>query len=322
MADRDHTQADPDRDALIEEASAWFARLRSEPVSRADHRAFAAWLDMDPEHRRAYAEVEALWRELGELPDPRQALPPVPRPSRRPRLVAAAALLLAAVVAAPWLAPGIAGLAADHATAVGETGLVMLDDGSTLHLNTRTAVDVDYGPRKRRLTLHRGEVWLAVVPDAGRPFEVTAGEVTLRVLGTAFNVRAAGGAVSVAVAEGRVALEHPGGVMAAPLTLEAGEGARYADGRVAPAVVDPGAVAGWRDGRLVFTDHSLAEVVAEIDRYRRGVTVVAGDGLAGLRFSGALDVREPDRALVAIAQVLPLEVVRLGPYLTLIRPHP
>ena len=71
---------------------------------------------------------------------------------------------------------------------------------------------------------------------------------------------------------------------------------------------------------LIDVPDGLAGVVAEIDRYRRGVTVVAGDGLAGLRFSGALDLGDPEQALAVIAQVLPLDVVHLGPWLTLIKP--
>ena len=56
----------------VEQATAWFVRMRSDAVTTADRRAFTDWLTRDPRHAAAYAEAETLWGELGGLPDPRR----------------------------------------------------------------------------------------------------------------------------------------------------------------------------------------------------------------------------------------------------------
>lgn len=319
MAQRENSEPADAGATLVETATAWFVRLRSGPVSPARRQAFQHWLAAHSAHRRAYAEVQALWGELGHIPDPRPAAtPPAPSP-RRPWFAAAAVALVAMVATGLRLRPGVVGLGPEYVTAVGETTVVRLADGTTAHLNTDTALDVRQDGGQRRLWLHRGEVWLAVARDDGRPFEVVAGGALLRVLGTAFNVRVIDGAVAVTVAEGRVALAPRGEGRGALLTLGPGEGGRYEGGRAERLEVDPAAVAGWRNGRLVFTDRSLTEVVAEVDRYRPGVILLAGSGLGELRFTGALDVRRPGRALAAMTRVLPLQVMHFGPYLTVLK---
>ena len=56
---------------------------------------------------------------------------------------------------------------ADYQTAVGEQRKLRLTDGTRLWLNTASAVDADYGPELRRLTLLTGELFMESLIQAG-----------------------------------------------------------------------------------------------------------------------------------------------------------
>lgn len=325
----------PHDETLVEEATTWFVRLRSDGAGDGDRRDFEAWLRRDPAHADAYAQAEALWDEIGGMPDPRtgptgrqpdatvrRAAPSRPRRRRPLRHGALAAGLALVAVVGAWSIGGYDRLRADHATAVGEIRSVTLSDGSAVELNTDTALAVDITDHRRRIELFRGEAFFIVAPDANRPFEVVAGPVLSRAVGTAFNVADGGRSVTVAVDEGRVRVARlPAGRNAedGPV-LGVGQAARYGDGggiEVGP--VDVAATTSWRRGKLVFVNRPLRDVVDEIDRYRPGAIFFLDSVMAGARFTGMFNLRDTDAALAAIGTALDIDVVQVTPYLTLLR---
>ncbi|MGP1253498.1 MAG: FecR family protein [Kiloniellales bacterium] len=335
---------------LAEEATAWFVRMTSDLVTEADRRSFQAWLAQDPEHLHAYAEAESLWKELEAVPDLRDAgredraldLSAVsteeggesrrkaPRRARRGigdwRMGALAASLLLAAALGLLGGDVYDSWRADHRTAVGEIRSVVLQDGSRVHLNSNTALAVDFTEDRRRIDLYRGEAFFAVASDPQRPFEILAGDGVAKAVGTAFNVRQIEDSVDVAVTEGRVEVRWRPDFEAdgEAVTLGAGQAARYgaargADGEIQTVSVDVAALTAWRQERLVFADRPLRAVIAELDRYRPGRILFLESAIAEARFTGALDLRDSDQALTAIETTLPVEAVRLTPWLTLLR---
>lgn len=325
----------------VEQATAWFVRMRSDAVTTADRRAFTDWLTRDPRHAAAYAEAETLWGELGGLPDPRtdraegpgadrRRASPDPRARRGRaglgRLSGALAACVALAAVALWTVGGYDGLRADYRTAVGELRTVTLPDGSTVELDTDTALAVDFSPVRRRIELYRGEAFFTVAKDADRPFEVVAGGGVTRAVGTEFGVSDGGDSVTVAVEEGRVKIGRSGdGRVEDAVTVSAGEVARYdrtGDVRTAAAArrgQDVAAALAWRRGRVVFTDWPLRDVVTALDRYRPGAIFVLDSDIAAARFTGVFSLRDTDRALDAIEGSLAVDVVRITPYLTFLR---
>jgi len=90
-----------------------------------------------------------------------------------------------------------------------DTLAVTLGDGSSVHLASRTRVEVHGNqPSSVALALHRGELVCDVPHREGRSFTVTAGGVEVRVIGTRFSVKAtpsgAGERVEVNVTRGVV----------------------------------------------------------------------------------------------------------------------
>ena len=170
----------PERDRLASTASEWLVRMESGTITAAERLRFAEWLSSDPSHRDAYREAERFWHGLDRLnpddirefvryltedtiTDPRGTS----RSWRRVAALAASLVLVAGIglwITTAWLPFG------DYRTAVGEVRTVTLADGSIVQLNTDTALSVSITEHGRRLTLHRGEAFFTVAPDAARPF--------------------------------------------------------------------------------------------------------------------------------------------------------
>ena len=311
-------------DALAEEAMAWFAKLRGEAVSAVDRACFDAWLRSNPAHRQAYEEVAAFWdspgfsQALGEASLSLGLGKPPSRFSRsrhRARLALALAASLA-VFAVIYRPAALGCWNADYCAAVGEAKTVALEDGSHVTLNTGSAIRVESGSGSRHVRLLRGEAFFDVSPDARRPFQVDGHYSLTRVKGTRFLVREDQATDTVTVVSGVVEVSRDGQEPAVlrendQITVDARKagGIRKVQGSVAGA---------WMKGKAVFDNAPLAEVVAEIARYRRGTVLIKGDGLRTLKVSGRFDIANTDQALESLAQTLPIRVYRLTPWLVVI----
>jgi transmembrane sensor len=309
-------------DPVYEAAASWVARLSSPDATESDRDAFEAWLAADPAHAAAHAEMDALWRRLGQVPDPRVPDPrvpdpgvPAPRPRRLPKgpaCLAAAVALGAAVASQSGLADW---LRADLWSGIGEIAHATLADGSRVDLNTGTALALHFTETERRVALLRGEALFDVARDPARPFVVEGGGVSVRAVGTVFYVRA-DGAGPVGVAEGRVDVTAAG----RHLEVSAGEALRRQEGGATIVKADMGRVTAWRDGRVVFSGERLADVLAELARYRRGRILLLDSRLGERRVTAAFDPRDTDDALDALAATMGVRVTRLTPLLVLVGP--
>ncbi|MBI5689053.1 MAG: FecR domain-containing protein [Verrucomicrobia bacterium] len=303
----------------LEAAAACWLSLRDRGMSPEETAAFLRWLQQDPRHGEVFAELELTWRQfdrLAAVPAPVARHDPDllrPRPRRRRpfgiRWALAGAAAALAVAGLAVLAPRPARPVTE--TEVGAFRRFDLPDGSVAQLNTDSALEVAFAPAERRVRVVRGEVFFAVAKDPSRPFLVEAGPVTVRAVGTAFNVRHRADAVEVLVTEGRVAVGSAGAADApaagAPRAAElaAGDRATVAiiAGRAAPGAPAVEQVAAsarqralaWQERRLEFDDVPLAEVVREFNRYNPRQLVIADSVLGGRRFSGVFrtDGQEP-----------------------------
>jgi transmembrane sensor len=111
----------------------------------------------------------------------------------------------------------------------------------------------------------------------------------------------------VAVEQGSVRVQGKGD---SPAQLSAGQGSHIdAQGLVAaPYAVNTGAMTAWRQGKLVFDNATLAEVVAETSRYRRQPLRVAPGKVARLRLSGTFSTNATDALLRALPSILPVAI--------------
>lgn len=305
----------------LAEALTWFARLRDSETGAAEREAFLAWHAAKPENTEAYARVEKLWNSpalseaLARFP---AAVPPVVARSRRRtarRWASAASVLLLA----GWIAAA-SGLIdrwrADYTTVAGEQRRIALADGSTVVLNTDSALALDFNNDRRGVRLLAGEAYFEVRPDSARPFIVSTGNATVRVVGTRFAVLA-GETTSVVVDSGIVACGNEKG---ASVKVTAGQRVSISKETVTPPeTIDPGRTFAWLNKRLIFKDQSLAYVLNEIDRYHPGVIVIASGRLAETRVTGNYKLDDTAAVVRALADIAGARVTTVSPYLTVVR---
>ena len=137
-------------------------------------------------------------------------------------------------------------------------------------------------------------------------------------LGTRFVVHEWAGTVTVAVQESAVTVRAPDRSEA---IVGAGQNVSYdQQGLGAVQLADVESETAWRRGKLIFEDRPLAQVLADVGRYRSGMIRVTDRDLLDLRVSGIFDVSNPDGVLDVIRRTLPVRTVELTRYLVLLRP--
>src|SRR5262249_47558599 len=168
---------------------------------------------------------------------------------------------------------------------------------------------------RREIVLERGEALFTVAHDVQRPFAVTAGDTVVRAVGTAFSVRLRDHQqVDVLVTEGRVAIDPADDSVDAKLpepvpvpnasTLSAGEAVSIKAHRqlrvLKIADEDVSRKIAWTQGRILFGRVTLAEAVAEFNRYNRRQLVIDDPAVAGIRIGGAFEATDLDSFVAAL----------------------
>ena len=301
-------------DARRQAAAAWHVRLASADVSERDWVAFEQWLSA-PGNREAYDRIEAA---LLALDDHRGAIVEqlaaasdnvVSFPAKRMKLsaawVSAAAAAIALVfVGAKLLAPPAEQHFA-YAAPADSARKVTLADASVVNLNRGASIDFYFSSVGRRVSLKAGEASFAVKHDAARPFSVETSSGQITDIGTEFNVLDRAGVLTVTVREGvvNVAAAH-----SAPTRVEKGQQFKLdaAHGQATLATVNPDDAFAWREGRLVYHNASLADVVADISRYGGRTVSVADAPTGALRFTGVLVIDKPEAMIARLVGFLPI----------------
>jgi transmembrane sensor len=202
-----------------------------------------------------------------------------------------------------------------------------LRDGSVVELKDGSRVVVEFSASERRVRL-TGEAHFQVAKDAKRPFIVDANGVTVRAVGTAFNVRIDTGAVQVVVTEGKVSVAAPpakvGATSAAeasaPALVTAGQQATVSLGEVEarPARVSDVSEAEvaealeWQAPRLQFFETPLSIAVAEFNARNRVQMSLAQEELGTIPIGGTFRVDNVDGFVRLLEVTLELKAARRG----------
>jgi transmembrane sensor len=228
---------------ILDEASEWFVDFRVGDVDTAACERFDEWLRRSPEHIRAYWEIAKTYVELPAAPAPgkldvaaliayahsdanvvslhSRASPaytlraesaaegseqggarPTPR-FRHPFFAAASVAFALVIGGAVWWQAHRYPL---YTTDIGERRSITLADGSTVDLNARSQLRVEFSKSERRVELLDGQALFQVTKDGARPFIVHSGDATVRAVGTQFDVYRKDSGTTITVLEGRVAV--------------------------------------------------------------------------------------------------------------------
>ncbi|MCA7989863.1 FecR domain-containing protein [Burkholderia cepacia] len=300
----------------------WWVDRQAGRTGEAFDAALARWRAEDPAHDAAWRHIETMQQRLGGLTaglDPQAAHAALlsPRAGRRRAAVKALAVLLFAGGAA-WMAEPARRAAiwpADLRTAVGERRTVTLADRTVVVLDTDTALDVRFDAAARRLRLLRGTIMVTSGHDdrvPARPLVVATAQGELRPLGTRFAVRQRDGATRIEVFAGAVRVQ-PDDAAARARVIAAGEGADFTRDAIGVQAPLDAYASAWTGGMLVASRMRLADLVAELDRYRRG-SLRCDAAVADLRVSGTYPLDDPARVLDTLKAMLPIDVHYLTRY--------
>ena len=169
----------------------------------------------------------------------------------------------------------------------GGENTVILADGTTVHLNAGSKLT--YPVRfagKRRVVALEGEAYFDVVKDETRPFIVQThlGEVT--VLGTAFNINAyTDASVYTTLGHGKVQFSSSS---IGTIILSPGEQAVGSANGSEKRMVDLDEYVGWVDGRYVFNNRPLGEIMQTFERWYDIQVYYETPHLRDITYSGSL----------------------------------
>ncbi|QTF08722.1 DUF4880 domain-containing protein [Brenneria izadpanahii] len=303
------------------EARTWLIRLTSGRATTNDAAAFRQWLAQSPEHYAAFAEIRMLWRQMEPalLTAPSRSAAGGAPVNKTRRAMLAGAMCAAGVLATRQLFdwPRLPGSSGDFSTAAGEQKSILLRQDITLEINTRTQIDVlASAPQSTSLELRKGEAQIqALGTDAGE-VSVKAGVGTVLARNAWFNILYFDDNVSVTCLEGQVQVRCE----QASLTLLPGEQVRYAYSRLLPVTqVDLRKVLAWRYRQILFDHTPLSDVIAEVNRYRKGRIILLNKELARRQVHGRFSLEQLDdvidlihRSYGARVTTLPGDIVLLS----------
>ncbi len=329
--------AESGRTAIKEQASLWIVRLDRGDLSPQETHELQQWQARSDFHREYLEKLARNWDDMAVMQE-LAALFPIngvhTTSSLGERLRSGFTYLLRPPV---WVASSLAifGLLAvvmlnqpphHFQTGIGEQASYTLEDGSSIHLNTNTSLDIDYSDERRVIKLHRGEANFNVAKNPERPFVVYAGEGMVWAVGTAFNVRYIDGQndqyIDVTVTEGTVkvlgetsldntqevanpidlATLHAGQVGTlerVPTATEttAGQSLKKTSYRQTLESIDSHELdrqLAWHKGLVMFAGETLQQVVHEISRYSGLNIQITDPALSQLKIGGQFRIGETE----------------------------
>ncbi|KXV61144.1 hypothetical protein AD948_02780 [Acetobacter senegalensis] len=324
---------------LREQAISWQLRLNDNPHDSDVRRQFEEWRAASPQHQQAWDRAERV-RAFARLTIESErrasranaASIPFSRELRRDRpsglfgryfgvsltgglAVACAALMILVPDLSDWWR-------ADYSTGTAVNRTIALADGSEVVLGARSAVALSHDPALRGVTLLHGEAYFRVVHNERHPFVVKVASFAVKDIGTAFNVRQAGGHLAVAVREGRVSVRETGSHRDAATELGAGEQLDVdLENPQSSNVtqVSPDTVGSWQTGILSVEGIPMGDLVSIIRRYYPGYVMISGPMSARTEIGGVYDLNHPLDALKMLVSARHGDVNEYGGHVAMVR---
>jgi transmembrane sensor len=307
------------------QASAWVSALIKPDTGQ--HSEFVAWLKESPQNVREFLLAYSIEQSLSQLDPPRRCdidallariqpevmtLPVTEsrrhEPFSRRGMLFRIAAGLATVAVVGWLWLGREPTTQHFATTIGEQRAVQLEDGTLVHLNALSSIELNFSATARDVKLLEGEAMFEVHHDEQRPFRVFTRDAVIRDIGTRFNVHSRSDGVKVAVIEGSVELTS----MSAPSSSAAGEPESHIlvvaqqaqvnrGGKITVETIpDVSEASAWWQRRLVYRKETLAHIVEDFNRYSQRRIQLEGDAVMQRTYTGVFDADDPE----SLAQVL------------------
>lgn len=308
---------------IDDEASLWLVRLDNGNLSETSRKELRHWLAADERHPAALKAMAEIWDDMDKILNviddkniaKNVTIWPILKPVFTPIVLAASICFVAVFL---WLAKPYDVQKHSYATLVGQHMDTTFDDGSIIHLNTNSRIETEFSADKRIIKLVKGEALFEVAHDPQRPFIVYVGDRLVQAIGTKFVIHLNDENIQVTVTDGKVKMSK----VALDTTLEdikeldsavtekddiyitKGEKVVVAGDQAAQLThVKPENInreLAWLDGKLIFDNEELFDVIEEINRYVNITIVLKDPSLHNIRISGRFDLGDSDALIEAL----------------------
>lgn len=320
---------------IDDEASIWLVRLDNGNLSDQARKELKAWLLADKRHSAALTAMADVWDDMDEILSKisdddlskNVSLWPVLKPVFKPLALAASISFFAIFIT--FMMPDNV-QKNSYATLIGQQIDAKFDDGSTIHLNTNSRIETEFSDAKRIIKLIKGEALFEVAHDPERPFIVYAGDRLVQAIGTKFVVHLQPENVQVTVTDGKVKMSKV--ALNTELTdikalsdttmekddfyLTKGEKVDVGNNQ-APKLthIKPENInreLSWLEGKLIFDNEALFDVIEEINRYVDVQIVLKDPSMHNIPISGRFDLKDSKALIEAIELSFNMTSQRLG----------
>ncbi|MCE5347640.1 MAG: DUF4974 domain-containing protein [Bacteroidales bacterium] len=181
-----------------------------------------------------------------------------------------------------------------------------LPDGTTGMLNSGSHLSYSLPFSNNRQVKLEGEAWFEVNHDEDHPFEISAGNSTVRVLGTSFNLSAypAENYIEVVLQLGKI--EFLDNKVNEKVTMLPSERLIFQNGNISKSVTDPAKYNAWTEGKLVFRGDPMSEVARRIERWYNVKVTLSDTELEKYSFRGTFEDDTIDEVLKFLAMTSPI----------------
>jgi transmembrane sensor len=164
-----------------------------------------------------------------------------------------------------------------------------LPDGTSGMLNSGSHLTYSLPFNSSRKITLEGEAWFEVNKDEEHPFEISAGNSSVKVLGTSFNLSAypSENYVEVVLRQGKV--EFLDNELNRKVTVLPSERLVFREGNISKSFTDPAKYIAWTEGKMVFNNDPMAEVARRIERWYNVNVVLADKELENYSFRGTFE---------------------------------
>jgi transmembrane sensor len=348
-------------DNTLKEAGEWFLDIQTDSLSSDGMDDFSEWVDEKDTNQEKLDLIASTWNAMDVLKDNPMVVRTLDKSRAKERdatkdywffriipnlsgfryAAVTAALLL--VMGGIWLFQNNSLPSEIYETNIGVQKTIYLSDGSTVYIDTDSALSASITEEFRYIVLSRGRAFFSVAPDPKRPFIVRADNVTARAVGTEFEVyKKKGGSLTIAVSKGLVQVNQvkekyrsnrrqsaknrpfvstvqtaseqellsmkPDSSIFSGKVLEPGQGV-VVDGKKPEYVVtsydlDNDGI--WRQGRLKFSNKALSEVVEELNRYLTKNIIIGDDGLNDIKINAYFKIKNREEFVATLESVYPI----------------
>jgi len=340
---------------------ALIVKYLDDEISDEEQDALYQWLKADQQNFRQFIKLKDIWH-MGEmlcsdenagknaLHRFRNKYPETVKPVNRSKeilrysLQAAATIILACLLSLSWKwltnkkenIPNLQNEFTQVFIPRGQKGQITLHDGTKIWLNSNTILKYpdNFGNGQRKIILD-GEAYLDVAKDPVHPFILETSTVTLKVLGTSFNVKCYSeeNTVETTLIEGSLEI-LPGnsGIRSKKkITLKPNEKAIFLklNNSISIAELDkPGhkddkinqrikkspisitqveSIISWKDNHLTFRDESFEEITKKMESWYDVEIRIEDEKLKKYRFTGKFIYNETiDQVMDVISRTTPL----------------